>query len=39
MAADPFLRIMIAAALLWTLLIFYVAYLDSKVRKLERKLS
>ncbi len=38
MAADPFARIMITAVLLWTLVILYVAYLDSKVRKIEEKL-
>ena len=31
--------IFVAAAILWSMLILYVAYLDSKFRELERKLS
>jgi membrane protein DedA with SNARE-associated domain len=36
---KEFTSIMAVAAILWTLLIIYVGYLDSKVRALENKLK
>lgn len=35
---SEFRSILAVAAILWTLLILYVGYLDSKVRGLEKKL-
>lgn len=36
---SEFRSIMAVAAILWTLLILYVGYLDSKVRSLEERLK
>lgn len=36
---SEFRSIMAVAAILWTLLILYIGYLDSKVRALEDKLN
>lgn len=36
---SEFKSIMAVAAILWTLLILYVGYLDSKVRSLEERLK
>lgn len=34
---NQFTSIMAVAAILWTILILYIAYLDSKVRDIETK--
>jgi hypothetical protein len=36
---SEFRSIMAVAAILWTLLILYVGYLDSKVRAIEEKMQ